>query len=89
MNLSSLSRRGLWLLLLPALLLTIHYSFIALPVTSADETAPPPLLAFYYGWYDDQTWTSGLSPQMPLIPYRSADPATIARHVGWGQIRRH
>ncbi len=52
------------------------------PVTIlATETVRPPLLAFYYGWYDDQTWTSGLVPHQPLITYRSTDPVTIARHV--------
>jgi hypothetical protein len=45
----------------------------------------PPLLAFYYGWYDEQTWTSGQSPDMPLEPYASRDPATIARHVRQAQ----
>lgn len=49
--------------------------------TPAATATSPPLLAFYYGWYDDQTWTSGLSPDMPLQTYRSTDPAAVARHV--------
>lgn len=39
------------------------------------------VLAFYYAWYDDKTWTYSKVPDMPLAPYRSADRATIERHV--------
>jgi len=41
----------------------------------------PPVLAFYYAWFDENTWRSGQSADMPVQPYRSADPATIARQV--------
>jgi hypothetical protein len=39
------------------------------------------VLAFYYAWFDENTWTPDKVPDMPVEPYRSADPATIARHV--------
>jgi hypothetical protein len=39
------------------------------------------VLAFYYAWYDQNTWTPDKVPDMPLSPYRSADRATIERHV--------
>lgn len=39
------------------------------------------VLAFYYAWYDEKTWTNGQVPDMPLSPYRSADRTTIERHV--------
>jgi hypothetical protein len=39
------------------------------------------VLAFYYAWYDEKTWTPDKVPDMPLAPYRSADRATIERHV--------
>jgi hypothetical protein len=39
------------------------------------------VLAFYYAWYDENTWTPGKVPDMPVTPYRSADRATIERHV--------
>lgn len=49
------------------------------PDASAQE--PPPVLAFYYAWFDQNTWTSGQSVDQPAGPYRSADPATIERQV--------
>ncbi len=43
---------------------------------------PPPLvLAVYYAWYDENTWTSGTVSDMPTIPYASRDRETILRHV--------
>jgi hypothetical protein len=51
----------------------------------APVRAQPPqqrlVLAFYYAWYDEKTWSAGQVPDMPLVPYRSADRATIERHV--------
>lgn len=45
----------------------------------------PPVLAFYYAWFDQNTWTSGQSADLPTELYRSADPATIQRHVAQAQ----
>lgn len=64
-----------------AALLPVWWVTTIAPATPAMADAPP-LLAFYYGWYDEQTWASGLSPDTPLQPYRSSDPQAIARHVG-------
>ena len=41
----------------------------------------PPVLAFYYAWFDDNTWVSGQTVDTPLTPYRSTDPAIIEQHV--------
>ena len=43
------------------------------------------MLAFYYAWYDEHTWTSGTTTDTPLQPYRSSDVATIERHVSQAQ----
>jgi len=48
-------------------------------VTHAQETQL--VLAFYYAWYDENTWSTDKVPDMPLEPYRSADRTTIERHV--------
>ncbi len=65
-------RRGrMWLLIILALLLPRR------PAAAGGEHL---VLAFYYAWYDETTWTLPL-PDKPSTPYRSADPATIARHV--------
>jgi hypothetical protein len=39
------------------------------------------VLAFYYAWYDEDTWSYDKVPDLPLEPYRSADRKTIERHV--------
>jgi hypothetical protein len=43
------------------------------------------VLAFYYSWYDQKTWTSGQVSGMPVQPYTSANPQAIARHVDQAQ----
>lgn len=61
---------ALWILLL---------LFVRSPVVGAQ--AERLVLAFYYAWYDDKTWTTDQVPDMPVSPYRSADRETIERHV--------
>ncbi|MGD8792407.1 MAG: endo-1,3-alpha-glucanase family glycosylhydrolase, partial [Anaerolineae bacterium] len=39
------------------------------------------VLAFYYAWYDQKTWTSGQVPDVPQTPYVSANRGAIARQV--------
>jgi len=53
------------------------------PAVLAQES--PPVLAFYYAWFDQNTWTSGQSADLPAELYTSADPATIQRHVAQAQ----
>ena len=38
------------------------------------------ILAFYYAWFDWNTWALNLAEQ-PAQPYLSADPMTVQRHV--------
>ncbi|MBN1995854.1 MAG: SH3 domain-containing protein [Anaerolineae bacterium] len=45
----------------------------------------PPVLAFYYAWFDQDTWRSGQSADLPAEPYRSANRTTIERHVAQAQ----
>lgn len=45
----------------------------------------PPTLAFYYAWFDDNTWVSGQTADIPAPTYRSADLETITRHVNQAQ----
>jgi hypothetical protein len=39
------------------------------------------VLAFYYAWYDQKTWTSGKVPDVPLVPYASANRDAMARQI--------
>ena len=45
----------------------------------------PLVLAFYYAWYDQNTWNSGLPADQPVEPYVSTDLKTIQRHVSQAQ----
>ncbi len=59
---------------------------LSAPSSSAAFAEDPPLvLAFYYSWYDQNTWTSGSTTDQPAQPYTSSDPAAIERHVGQAQ----
>ena len=54
----------------------------AVPVAAQEG---PPVLAFYYAWFDQNTWTSGQSSDLPVEPYASVDRSTIERHVRQAQ----
>jgi hypothetical protein len=43
------------------------------------------VLAFYYAWYDPNTWTSGQIPDIPLTPYSSANREAMARQIDQAQ----
>jgi hypothetical protein len=64
-------------LLLALLLFQISLGYV-LPAQAQGQRL---VLAFYYAWYDENTWTYDQVPDLPLSPYRSADRATIERHV--------
>jgi uncharacterized protein YraI len=51
----------------------------------AQAEGEPLVLAFYYAWYDMNTWSSGLPADQPREPYTSADRGTIERHVSQAQ----
>jgi hypothetical protein len=60
------------------ILLLTNVRGVAQPAAAQEQRL---VLAFYYAWYDDKTWSPSKVPDMPLEPYRSADRATIVRHV--------
>src|SRR5262245_40080569 len=41
------------------------------------------VLALYYPWYNQETWSMPSLSDVPAIPYDGFDPEAIARHVGW------
>lgn len=43
------------------------------------------MLAFYYAWYDQNTWTPSLVSDLPAQTYNSNDPAAMARQIQQAQ----
>ena len=65
---------------------------VALPSSAGAEGAPasfkrgdPLVLALYYPWYDEHTWSSGQAADVPMLPYASWEREAIDRHVGWAR----
>jgi len=72
----------MWLVISVALLLL-------LPGTEAvllDEGVTDPLvLAFYYNWFDENTWTPEKVSDFPVTLYNSRDRETVVRHIAQAQ----
>lgn len=73
-----LQRTTVRLLIVIALLLTPLLTLQS--STGVQAQAERPVLAFYYAWFDANTWTMPL-PDQPRAPYISADPIAIENHV--------
>jgi hypothetical protein len=68
--------------LLPAVLVVLIVSLPGIgAVAPAQAQGQRLVLAFYYAWYDENTWSPDKVPDMPVETYRSADRATIERHA--------
>lgn len=64
---------------LAALLLLV--TLFSLPPKSTLADQPPRVFAFYYAWFDEQTWTPDHVADIPSETYVSRDPNAIARHI--------
>jgi len=73
--------KKLGLLLVVALGLVCSFLGRSAWVQAQDERL---VLAFYYAWFDWDTWANPL-PDQPAQPYLSADASTIAQHVQQAQ----
>lgn len=81
-----MTRRLLALLSAFVLLLTVVPAAHADPLLNPSPSAPEKTVcAFYYAWFDENTWRPDVVPDMPRETYRSADRGTIARHVRQAQ----
>ncbi len=71
-------RIGLTLLLLALLLL---FAAISPPRAGAQSSSDPLVLAFYYLWYDDATWSYDKLSDLPAQTYASSDRGAMDRHI--------
>ncbi len=64
--------------------LVLSLALVATGLTGTAGAAPEPsrpLFAFYYAWYDVNTWDPGRVADLPIVRYNSYERATIERHV--------
>lgn len=47
----------------------------------AQSSSDPLVLAFYYTWYDENTWTYDRLSDLPAQPYVSRDHGVMGRHI--------
>jgi hypothetical protein len=55
------------------------------PAVPAQAEGERLVLAFYYAWYDQATWSSGKVADVPSEPYVSANPEVMARQIDQAQ----
>jgi hypothetical protein len=72
-------KRLLEILFLILALILVVLRFSSAPIASAAR--PPLVLAFYYAWFDENTWKPDKVPDFPVRPYVSRDPVTMARQI--------
>lgn len=74
-----------------AALLALAAALISAPALAGEPAQPHPqaeerlVLAFYYAWYDENTWTPEKVPDFPQQPYVSRDRGVMARHIEQAQ----
>lgn len=56
-------------------------AILAASAQAVSSARAPLVLAFYYDWFDENTWKPSQLPDMPAITYTSRDPGTIARQI--------
>ena len=63
------------------LILCVGTTAAVTPVWAQSPDPSKLVLAFYYTWYDENTWIPEKVNDMPLEPYVSRDRAVMARHI--------
>ncbi|MCA9233535.1 MAG: hypothetical protein KDA57_23045, partial [Planctomycetales bacterium] len=77
-----LERRVLpWIALLVAIALTVP----ALLPQQTDAQGQRLVLAFYYTWFDENTWTGSKVPDFPAQTYASRDAGAMDRQIAQAQ----
>lgn len=68
-----------------SLLVAIGLTLPTLTPKATHAQSPRLVLAFYYNWFDENTWTPAKVPDFPTQPYVSRDPAVMDRHIAQAQ----
>jgi hypothetical protein len=71
-----------WIAIPVALLLFLHNAEAA---HLAQDVKNPLVLAFYYNWFDENTWTPEKLSDFPVTLYNSRDRETVVRHIDQAQ----
>lgn len=61
------------------------FSFLAPAAPAVHAAGAAPVVAVYFPWFDQATWASGKTSDLPADPYNSDDPAVIQRQVTQAQ----
>lgn len=80
-GLSYTTRRAVYAALLAALLIAGPRQTAAVAQSSSD----PLVLAFYYTWFDQNTWSYDQLSDLPAEPYTSSDRSVMGRHIEQAQ----
>lgn len=72
-----------WLVI--ALLVAIGLTLPAVMPRPGNAQGQRLVLAFYYNWFDENTWTPAKVPDFPTQPYLSRDPGVMDRHIAQAQ----
>lgn len=46
---------------------------------------PPPVMAYYYIWFEERSWNTAKTDYPALGRYRSEDPKVIRQHIQWAR----
>lgn len=72
--------------LLPLISIALLLFFPSAEAAPLNENGKPPLvLAFYYNWFDENTWTPEKVSDFPVTLYHSRDRETLVRHIAQAQ----
>lgn len=75
----------LLLLILLVLLALWRDSAHASAATPAQQSGQPLVFAFYYTWFDENTWNYAKVPDLPATTYVSRDRGAMGRHIEQAQ----
>ena len=77
-----LDAKGRWLLvLLPLLTLLVQATTPLYAAPHAQSSSDPLVFAFYYPWFDQNTWSYDTLSDLPAEPYVSADRGVMGRQI--------